>query len=92
MKWEQSINQPSLILDILYFASPDTAESPGKLSKTEEDGEQFVVEELLQLTGASVSTPNLDEGYNHGGKEENSLKVHVRKKMEEDFAFLKSKQ
>ena len=34
---------------------------------------------------------NIDEGYNHSGKEENSLRVHVRKKMEEDFAFLKSK-
>ena len=58
--------------------SPDATEGPGKLSEAEQDGEEFVVEELLPVARGSVPTPNLDQGHDHGGEQENSLHVWVR--------------
>ena len=59
-----------------FFRSPYAAEGPGKLSKAEQDGEEFVVDELLPVSRCSV--PNLDQGHDHGGEQENSLQVRVR--------------
>ena len=59
-----------------FFRSPYAAEGPGKLSKAEEDGEEFVVDELLPVARGSV--PNLDQGHDHGGEQENSLQVWLR--------------
>ena len=59
-----------------FFRSPYAAEGPGKLSKAEQDGEEFVVDELLPVSRGSV--PNLDQGHDHGGEQENSLQVWLR--------------
>ena len=59
-----------------FFRSPYAAEGPGKLSKAEQDGEEFVVDELLPVSRGSV--PNLDQGHDHGGEQENGLQVRVR--------------
>ena len=61
-----------------YFRSPDATEGPGKLSEAEQDGEEFVVEELLPVARGSVPTPNLDQGHDHRGEQVDSLQVWVR--------------
>ena len=61
-----------------FFRSPYAAEGPGKLSEAEQDGEEFVVDELLPVSRGSVSTTNLDQGHDHGGEQENSLQVWLR--------------
>ena len=61
-----------------FFRSPYAAEGPGKLSEAEQDGEEFVVDELLPVAHGSVPTPYLDQGHDHGGEQENSLQVRVR--------------
>ena len=59
-----------------FFRSPYAAEGPGKLSEAEQDGEEFVVDELLPVSRGSV--PNLDQGHDHGGEQENGLQVWLR--------------
>ena len=61
-----------------FFRSPYAAEGPGKLSKAEQDGEEFVVDELLPVARGSVPSPDLDQGHDHGGEQENSLQVWLR--------------
>ena len=51
-----------------FFRSPYAAEGPGKLSKAEQDGEEFVVDELLPVSRGSVPSTNLDQGHDHGGE------------------------
>ena len=53
--------------------SPDATEGPGKLGKAEQDGEEFVVDELLPVARGSVPTPDLDQGHDHGGEQVDSL-------------------
>ena len=53
--------------------SPDATEGPGKLSEAEQDGEEFVVDELPPVARGFVPPTHLDQGHDHGGEQVDSL-------------------